>query len=213
MNQSVTFEMESEETDSEGNMQYQMIKPGNLTENKAGRNHEYFVVSPFPSDEDVQTVFREQQENLDIWARTAAKAIEADNPCRNAVDDNDLYLYVIGIIAATCGVSANDDYRSNYLSSSIDSHARFRQGMQTVLLTIHQSLHFFTGRFWARGRSRSSFFLWRLVPTYELIISMLGVFILLILYYPILLQLRSEQEVADFQTGAIDMDVQYSSDL
>lgn len=148
------------------------INPGNLTERRVGKTAEFLVVSNYPRDEGIQSMFKQQvEERASILSRSLEGGTAPDHPCGGAATNSDIFLYVLAMATAACG------------------------GVQSILESLHKAFYVLNLLCCQQRPARVSHAascISRSIPTYEFTMAIFGLTLLVLLYVPVVLQASVE---------------------
>jgi len=160
------------------------LQPGNLTEKRMGRTAKWFMATDFGAGDQLHDLLARHSDSAsDVYARSAAAAVETDNKCAEAATDSDIFVLVLAMAGTFCG------------------------GVNAFLQSIHLMLNwiFVRVRPHSHRETRAISVYWVLLPTYELGLTALGATVFFALYLPFILQVITEFEIYNFMTSGLDL--------
>lgn len=152
------------------------LLPGNLTAKILGKTADWFMVTNFSepdktggfgfnSDAEKLHDLVVEQLNTDVYQRAQTNAFSYENPCYRSVEDSEIFLYILGMVTAACG------------------------GVHAILISLHHVAHWISYKCCRRRANRTPVQgIFRVLPTYELGMVVLGWLLFVALYLPIIIQ-------------------------
>jgi hypothetical protein len=162
--------------------------PGNLTDGKLGKTADYLMVCDSMKQDTIQRLFRHQEaKRCEVMGNSMEKGTSNSNPCGEAVNSVDVYLYVLAIVAASCGA------------------------VQQIMENIHNAVHLYMGLVRPDSDEAPITSFWcRAAPTYEMLIATTSMLLFVALYIPLILQVGGAYKVATFEMSNGDMQVDFT---
>jgi hypothetical protein len=142
------------------------LLPGNLTDGKLGKTADYLMVCDSMKQDTIQRLFRHQEAKRgEVMGNSMEKGTSNSNPCGEAVNSVDVYLYVLAIVAASCGA------------------------VQQIMENIHNAVHLYMGLVRPDSEEAPITSFWcRAAPTYEMLIATTSMLLFVAVYIPLILQ-------------------------
>lgn len=173
--------------DENGNLQ-----PGNLTQRRMGLTAKWYMATDFNEGDALHDLLLTHSESSqDVYSRSASAAVEMDNKCGEAATDTDIFVLILGMAATFCGA------------------------VNAFMLSIHMMLNWIFVKLHPhhRGERNAVSGCGRILPTYELGLTILGAAVFFSLYTPFILQVITEFEIYNFKTTGVDMAAENSDVL